>query len=386
MKCTMFKRLAALGLCCMVATSVAFAANDAEDLYDDLIHNQEYLRYLNTRDDLIPWTSKPSSYCYFDIDQNGTPELLLQRAEAGFSRLLIFSYDMSNDTPVFAGELYMYGTPSYSAQYHALVCTYPRPNRYYTCQEFYTLENNKTYPLMQVGWSAERSESEYYVSVDNSESDLTQAEYNQYLADITDFGLEFSSLSDYYDTPFPFTDVPSNAPYYDDVQLLYQIGIMSGTSSTTFSPNLSLTRGMLVSLLYRLDGCPPANPGARFFIDVSYTDYYCNAVGWGVENGILAGYGDGYFGPNDVVTREQMATIIFRYCDLKGYGQTDSARDSLLEMSDSNQVSPFAIEGVSWALAERVLLPIHSTIVAPKQAAARSDVSIALAAIYNYTV
>ncbi len=114
----------------------------------------------------------------------------------------------------------------------------------------------------------------------------------------------------------PYTDVSESAWYYDYVYLMYRRGIIAGTSATTYSPTSNLTRGMMVDALYQLAGTPAAT--ASSFSDVSADAWYSNAVSWAAEVGVTQGVGDNMFAPETSITREQMATMIQRYCDLMG--------------------------------------------------------------------
>lgn len=181
----------------------------------------------------------------------------------------------------------------------------------------------------------------------------------------------------------PFTDVATSAPYYSDIELLYQDNIISGTSETTFSPNQSITRGMIVTLLYRLEGKPAVNIATSDFSDVPEEAYFANAVVWAEQHRYVSGYGNGAFGPNDPITREQLAAILQRYCIDKEYLRADIGYDSLLRMSDANQVSTYAIEGVSWAIAYDLIPEIRDSVFAPQQNATRAQAAVALAGIYR---
>ena len=115
----------------------------------------------------------------------------------------------------------------------------------------------------------------------------------------------------------PFGDVQSTDWYYDEVQYVYENGLMSGTSATTFSPDATTTRGMIVTILHRLEGTPAVSTSGTF-ADVAAGQYYTDAVEWASANGIVGGYGNGRFGPNDPITREQLAAMMYRYADFLG--------------------------------------------------------------------
>ena len=189
---------------------IACAAGASGSWYDEIIQNKTYRQYMNNGD--FAWKEAPSSYSLIDIDQNGIPELLLRSDEdSPFSRILAFSYDESRNTPVFAGELYLYGFPRYSEQHHALVCIYPRPNQFYNVGTFYTLSNHELNEFMQVGWSDGRNGSEYYKIIADQQIDITESEYNEYYNNVSG-NLEFSDLTHY--SELSFTDVATNAPHF----------------------------------------------------------------------------------------------------------------------------------------------------------------------------
>ena len=150
----------------------------------------------------------------------------------------------------------------------------------------------------------------------------------------------------------PFTDVREADWFYDDVVYAYENGLFSGTSDTTFSPNASMTRAMLVTVLYRLEG-QPAVSGRSGFSDVKLNSYYEDAVTWAADNGIVNGTGATTFSPNANVTREQMAAILYRYAQYKQYGTAASA--SLNGFSDAAKVSAYAKAPLSWAVAEKLV-------------------------------
>ena len=150
----------------------------------------------------------------------------------------------------------------------------------------------------------------------------------------------------------PFTDVRKADWFYDDVVYAYENGLFSGTSDTTFSPNASMTRAMLVTVLYRLEGQPTVS-GRSGFSDVKLNSYYEDAVTWAADNGIVNGTGATTFSPNANVTREQMAAILYRYAQYKQYGTAASA--GLNGFSDAAKVSAYAKAPLSWAVAEKLV-------------------------------
>ena len=168
-----------------------------------------------------------------------------------------------------------------------------------------------------------------------------------------------------------FSDVVSGAWYTDVVQYAYDNSLMTGTSATTFEPNTTTTRGMIVSMLHRLEGSPAV--GSADFSDVASGDWYADPVAWAASEGIVGGYGDGTFGPNDPITREQMASILYRYADYKGLDV--SARASLDAYSDADSVSPWASDVMSWAVSEGIISGMTEDTLAPQGTATRAQVA-----------
>ena len=171
---------------------------------------------------------------------------------------------------------------------------------------------------------------------------------------------------------FPFTDVGRGDDCYDAVKYLYENEIMNGTSDTLFSPNAELTRGMVVTILYRMEGEPFAR-GSKTFSDVKAGRYYSEAVEWAAENGIVNGFTDGTFKPDQAVTREQLASILRRYASFSGIATYDA------ELPANASVSNWAKKDVAWAYAEGILTSAQTAAAAKN--ANRAEVAMA---IYAY--
>lgn len=150
----------------------------------------------------------------------------------------------------------------------------------------------------------------------------------------------------------PFVDVTEDTWYYDAVKYVNENGLMAGTGANTFAPDLTTTRGMIVTILYRLEGSPNIEDEiwGYPFRDVDANGWYATAVYWARMNGIVAGYSDELFGPDDTITREQMATILYRYAQYKSYDTT--AKANLSKYTDDAQVGSWALESIRWANAE----------------------------------
>jgi len=145
----------------------------------------------------------------------------------------------------------------------------------------------------------------------------------------------------------PFTDVDITQWYHEGIDYVLLAGLFKGTSATTFEPNTSMTRAMLVTVLHRLEGTPAAT--GNTFSDVASGKWYTNAVVWANVKGIVKGYDSDTFGTNDFITREQLATILYRYAQYKGYDVIVGEDTNILSYEDAFNISEYAIPAVQWA-------------------------------------
>ena len=168
-----------------------------------------------------------------------------------------------------------------------------------------------------------------------------------------------------------FTDLEGHWAV-DYVTEIYDEGLMIGTTETTFSPDQATTRGMLATILYRLEGEPEFD-GACPFTDVPAGVYYEKPIAWAASQGILQGYGDDTFGPEDIVTREQMVTIFYRYARSKGYDV--SAQGDLSGFIDRAEVSPYALDAVTWAVGSGLINGTEPALLEPLGSTTRAQVA-----------
>lgn len=173
----------------------------------------------------------------------------------------------------------------------------------------------------------------------------------------------------------PFGDVKSADWFYNDVKYVYEKGMMAGTAADVFAPNTTTTRAMIVTILYRLEGSP-AVTGTSAFVDVPAGQWYTDAVNWAAANQIVKGTSATTFAPNDSITREQMAAILYRYAQYKGYDVTKKV--DLSGYSDNGQVSAYAKDALAWANAAKLINGVTNTTLAPQGNATRAQVSAIL--------
>ena len=152
---------------------------------------------------------------------------------------------------------------------------------------------------------------------------------------------------------------------------------MVGIDTNIFAPDMATTRGMIITLFYRLEGSPKV-PYAQYYSDVAAGQWYTDAVAWGTQNGIIKGYDDGTYKPNQIITREQIAAIFHRYVQYKGYDV--SARADLTCCSDYKNISAWAVENVSWAVATEMMIGTCSDkkVLSPTEDTTRAQLATLL--------
>lgn len=177
-----------------------------------------------------------------------------------------------------------------------------------------------------------------------------------------------------------FSDVPESSWYYPHVQFVSDHGLMNGTSESRFEPNAPLTRAMLVTILYRMDGTDFTDDDA-VFSDVKDNAWYYNQVAWAADQVIITGYGNGLFGPNDSITREQLAAIMYRYADSRYYSDYESV--DLSSFSDESAIHEWAKESVEWAVGTKMISGKGNGILDPLGNATRAEIATIIQRFYE---
>lgn len=180
----------------------------------------------------------------------------------------------------------------------------------------------------------------------------------------------------------PFTDVSDNAWYADNVQFVYEKGLMAGTAADKFSPETKMNRAMLVTVLYRMDGSHAAS-GTTPFTDIQTKEYYYPALVWAYGNGIINGTAPDKFSPEAPITREMMVTIFYRYAQFKGLDV--SKTDSLSKYTDAVKISNYAKTPFAWAVAAGVIFGNSATTLNPLGTATRAECAAILQRFYGLT-
>lgn len=175
----------------------------------------------------------------------------------------------------------------------------------------------------------------------------------------------------------PFVDVPGDAWYAGGVRYVYAHGLMNGTGNWRFSPNRTTTRAMIATILYRMEGSPRVY-GTSQFGDVEAGSWYEDAVIWATQNDIVEGYTSKTFGPNDPITREQMAAMLYRYADYCRCDMSAGRYVDLSKFSDMNEISDYAIPALRWAVGEEIIEGRTGKRLAPTDTATRAEVAVML--------
>lgn len=177
--------------------------------------------------------------------------------------------------------------------------------------------------------------------------------------------------------PLPFDDVDDGDWFADAVRFVYENGMMNGTGDTTFAPDATTSRSMIVTILYRLEGEPVVDD-AMDFSDVAADAWYTDAVRWAAGEGIVGGYGGGLFGSDDAVTREQLAAILYRYAVYKGYDVSIGEDTNLLSYDDFEDLSEYAIPAMQWACGTGIVNGTSESTLTPQGEAERAQVAAML--------
>ncbi len=174
-----------------------------------------------------------------------------------------------------------------------------------------------------------------------------------------------------------FSDVDTSLWYHEGIDFVVENGYMIGVSKTSFAPDINLSRAMLVTTLWRMEGEPAAN-SANPFADVEADGYYTNAVAWAAENGIVTGYSEDAFGPHDLILREQMAAIIYRYASFKGVDVSPYADTNILSYTDYADVSEYAISALQYTVGSGLIKGRTATTLNPTATATRAETATIL--------
>ena len=186
------------------------------------------------------------------------------------------------------------------------------------------------------------------------EIDLTHKGGNEYTFKMPAGRVEIEVSFREIEVELPFTDVPEGAWYEDAAAYVYKHGLMAGTSATTFAPDVTTSRAMIATILWRMAGSPVVNY-AMNYTDVAQGQWCSEAIRWATSEGVVTGYGNGLFGTNDPITREQLATMLWRYAQTKGYDVSIGENTNILSYTDVADLSEYAIPAMQWAVGAGII-------------------------------
>ena len=187
-----------------------------------------------------------------------------------------------------------------------------------------------------------------------NEIDLTHKGGNEYTFKMPAGRVEIEVSFREIEVELPFTDVPEGAWYADAAAYVYEHGLMAGTSATTFAPDATTSRSMIATILWRMAGSPVVNY-AMNYTDVTQGQWYSEAIRWTASEGIVGGYGNGLFGTNDPITREQFAAMLYRFAQEQGYDVSIGENTNILSYTDVADLSEYAISAMQWAVGAGII-------------------------------
>lgn len=172
----------------------------------------------------------------------------------------------------------------------------------------------------------------------------------------------------------PFIDVYEEDWFYKSVCFCHENNLIKGTTETTFSPNQPTSRAMIVSILWRLEGSP--DTGTLRFTDVPADQYYADAIAWAASEGIVSGYDMTHFAPDTPISREQLASILYRYTTYHGWDTTTTT--TLDSFADANEISAYAVDALSWAVSHDIINGMEGNLLTPHDTAIRAQAAAIL--------
>jgi hypothetical protein len=245
---------------------------------------------------------------------------------------------------------------------------------------------NDLYYNMDATWDSDKDVDDRNYFLRGSSNFAGHTASNAYLT--SDFQSAFPISQEDYQVMYadtvwamPFRDVPQNSYYYTPVAEMTERGLFEGVTSTSFQPGTSMTRAMLITVLWRMAGQPNVGTNSGFQ-DVSASSYYARAVTWAASKGIAQGFTATSFGPNQVLTREQLVTFLYRYARTMGY--STSAYNNLAKYTDVSTTTSYAIPSFRWAVGAGIIEGVTDTQLGPRQTATRAQGATMLYRFLSY--
>lgn len=210
------------------------------------------------------------------------------------------------------------------------------------------------------------------------EIELTHKGGNEYTFKMPAGRVEIEVSFREIEVELPFTDVPEGAWYADAAAYVYEHGLMAGTSATTFAPDVTTSRAMIATILWRMAGSPVVNY-AMDYTDVAQNQWCSEAIRWATSEGVVTGYGNGQFGTNDPITREQFAVMLYRFAQEQGYDVSIGENTNILSYTDVADLSEYAISAMQWAVGAGIINGTgDGSTLSPKGQATRAQAAVML--------
>lgn len=210
-----------------------------------------------------------------------------------------------------------------------------------------------------------------------NEIDLTHKGGNEYTFKMPAGRVEIEVSFREIAVELPFTDVPEGAWYADAAAYVYEHGLMAGASATTFAPDATTSRSMIAAILWRMAGSPVVNY-AMDYTDVAQGQWYSEAIRWAASEGIVGGYGNGLFGTNDPITREQFAAMLYRFAQEQGYDVSVGENTNILSYTDAFDISEFAVPALQWACGAGIITGTGDGFLSPQGWTTRAQAAVML--------
>lgn len=391
---TLIPFLIVFSLLLTVPSVAASETNEFEwsSSYRDYIMDQKYIQDF---EDYGTISDSPDIFFLHDMDGDGFPELLIGNLMAGGG-----AYWLINVYGFHQGELRNLGEISGRKGFDMVsVSTNDCPGIFIRFNEsgyrhgcYYDVRNGNVHQddfCMISNSDSKKVEFskdpvvrkyfyDYFVQDTPSYNGFSHRSFYN-LSQIRSSGWEsFVSYMGFFTDPVVagFADVPEGKWFSEGIGYAVEKGYMAGTGNNRFSPQSTVTRGTIAQIFYAAEGKPSVSQSSRFS-DVVSGKWYANGVNWAAEQGLVSGYGQGKFGPNDSVTREQMVAIMRKYAAMKGFDT--SANADLSDYPDQSTISKYAVDGIRWAVSHHVITGTKNGIE-PKGTATRAQVAVILQA------
>lgn len=239
-------------------------------------------------------------------------------------------------------------------------------------------ENGETVTLTAVPDEGYELDTLTVTDSKGNEIDLTHKGGNEYTFKMPAGRVEIEVSFREIEVGLPFTDVPEGAWYADAAAYVYEHGLMAGTSATTFAPDVTTSRAMIATILWRMAGSPVVNY-AMDYTDVAQGQWYSEAIRWAASEGIVGGYGNGLFGSNDPITREQFAVMLYRFAQEQGYDVSIGENTNILSYTDVADLSEYAISAMQWAVGAGIINGTgDGSTLSPQGQATRAQAAVML--------